>query len=79
MLEYVSDPYVAWAEIVRIAGIPENIFLVTVQQGSFTSVMYPGARWTIRRYGSGIQAYPVTDEMKALTFGAVLAAIGFAF
>lgn len=45
VLEYVDDLESARREILRIAGDPANIFVVTVQPWTFTAALYPGARW----------------------------------
>lgn len=46
VLEYVDDLESARHEILRIAGDPANIFVVTVQPWTFTAALYPGARWS---------------------------------
>ncbi|MDC0720905.1 hypothetical protein [Nannocystis bainbridge] len=45
VLEYVSDLNAALREIARLAGSPENVFVVTVQPWTLTARLYPGARW----------------------------------
>ncbi len=47
VLEYVDDIKAAYAEILRIAGSPENIFIVAVDRYTLTSVFFPGAKWVI--------------------------------
>ena len=72
VLEYVSDPHAAWREMVRVAGSPFNVYLVTVQPDTLTSVLYPGARWKIvRRADGGIDAYAVSTETKLATAAAL--------
>jgi hypothetical protein len=44
VLEYVSDYNKAWAEIMRMAGSPDNVFLVEVQHWTATALLYPGAK-----------------------------------
>lgn len=46
VLEYVDDVDAARREILRMAGEPANVFVVTVQPWTFTAALYPGARWT---------------------------------
>ena len=46
VLEYVADPAAALRELIRMAGAPENLFLVFVEPLSLTATLYPGARWT---------------------------------
>lgn len=46
VFEYVSDLEAARREVLRIAGDPANVFVVTVQPWTFTAALYPGARWT---------------------------------
>jgi hypothetical protein len=67
VLEYVSDPFAAWREVVRMAGSPENVFMVSVQPWTLTSVFYPDARWAI--YGTppgspGLEAVPMRTRTK---------------
>ncbi len=45
VLEYVSDPEAALHELRRMAGSPDNLFLVLVEPWTLTAVLYPGARW----------------------------------
>jgi hypothetical protein len=45
VLEYVTDLQAALAEIARMAGRPENVFIVTVQPWTLTARLYPGATW----------------------------------
>jgi len=73
VLEYVADPQRAWAEFLRMAGSPENVYLVTVQPWTATSAFYPGARWIVRREGAAPPSFdPVTRERMA-AWSAVLA------
>ena len=46
VLEYVDDLLAALAELRRIAGHPDNLFIVTVQPWTITATIYPGARWS---------------------------------
>jgi len=78
VLEYVSDPQAAWREMLRIAGSSENIFLVTVQKESLTSILYPDAKWIILRDGSSIRAEPIDPDTKKLIVGSIFAAFGIA-
>ncbi len=45
VLEYVTDAAAALRELARIAGSPENLFLVLVEPWTLTATLYPGARW----------------------------------
>ncbi|MCY1004432.1 hypothetical protein OV079_02380 [Nannocystis pusilla] len=45
VLEYVSDLNAALREVSRMAGSPDNVFVVTVQPWTLTARLYPGARW----------------------------------
>jgi len=47
VLEYVPDIEAALAEVSRIAGSPENAFIVTVQPWTLTARLYPGAHWRL--------------------------------
>lgn len=44
VLEYVSDFSAASRELVRIAGEPDNVFLVCVEPWTLTGFFYPGAK-----------------------------------
>lgn len=73
VLEYVEDVCAGWAEILRMAGSPENVFLVDVDPMSFTAVLYPGARNVIWREPGSPVLYeaPVTGTRK-FVYGAAL-------
>lgn len=45
VFEYVEDLHAAIAEVRRIGGDQDNIFVVSVQPWTLTSRLYPGARW----------------------------------
>lgn len=72
VLEYVPDPQRAWAELLRLAGAPENVFLVTVQSWTVTSSFYPGARWIVRREGTAAPTFEAVTPARAAAWGAVL-------
>lgn len=69
VLEYVGDLPAALAEIRRIAGDLENVFIVTVQPWTFTAVLYPGARWTGIAERQVVSMAPVTTRHKAIAAG----------
>jgi SAM-dependent methyltransferase len=83
VLEYVTDLQAALAEIARIAGKPENVFIVTVQPWTLTSRLYPGAHWrgsaSEAQGGHTVSMAPVhLEEKLATTLGlGVLAATAF--
>ena len=83
VLEYVTDLQAALAEIARIAGKPDNVFIVTVQPWTLTARLYPGAHWRgTTAPGAGhhtVTMAPVyLEEKLATTLGlAVLAAAAF--
>jgi hypothetical protein len=74
VLEYVEDVAAAMAEVRRIAGSDDNLFIVTVQPWTFTAALYPAARHA----GSTAAAMrPVTAGHKfaaSALLGALLAA-----
>jgi len=70
VLEYVSDAAAAEAELLRIAGHRDRLFMVYVDPWSITSVMYPGARW---RGGSPGRWRAVTGAHKGLLAAGLLA------
>jgi hypothetical protein len=61
VLEYVDDFEAAWKEIMRVAGSPQNVFCAVVQPWTFTSALYPGAKWTLHQDGSEYRAEPVSS------------------
>lgn len=75
VLEYVSDPQAAWREVLRMAGSPENVFLVRVQPWTATAALYPGARSTLARQDGELVAVPVGTARKAATVAAIAALI----
>jgi len=76
VLEYVSDPEAALRELQRMAGSPENLFLVHVEPWSLTAALYPGARWAGNPDDGAMT--PVTATRKVATvaglFGLLAAA-----
>lgn len=66
VLEYVDNPYKAWAELVRMAGSPRRVFLVTVDSWSTTGILYPQAKWVIHHSGDAICADPITTLRKGV-------------
>jgi hypothetical protein len=80
VLEYVSDPVAAMREIGRMAGSPDNVFLVVVQPWTLAATFYPGAQRTIaRRADGGIDVTPVTTTRKAVLAAGVIALCVVAF
>lgn len=69
VLEYVSDPSAALQELHRMAGSPENLFLVFVDPKSLTAALYPGARWTGDPVGHEVTLTPVTTSRKLASIG----------
>ena len=82
VLEYVVDLNTALAEILRIAGSNDNVFLVFVQPWTLTARLYPGARWRGAANGPdepGVAMTAVGLEEKVITTAALglLAATAF--
>jgi hypothetical protein len=82
VLEYVVDLNAALAEILRIAGSNDNVFLVFVQPWTLTARLYPGARWRGAANGPdepGVAMTAVGLEEKVITSAALglLAATAF--
>lgn len=75
VLEYVTDPYAVWAELVRMAGNADRIYLVTVEPWTLTGVLFPGTRWIITRDGPTIHAEEVTDARKGIYAASLGAAV----
>jgi hypothetical protein len=44
VMEYVPNVEAVWREVWRMAGGPENVFMVPVQPWTLTSTLYPGAK-----------------------------------
>ncbi|MDC0719928.1 hypothetical protein [Nannocystis bainbridge] len=80
VLEYVDDVGAAVQEIRRIAGSPENVFIVTVHPWSLTSRLYPGAQWAgSATADGGVAMRPVSSTEKAAIVGALAALVLAAF
>lgn len=80
VLEYTEDPESAWRELVRMAGSPAEVYLVTVQPWTAASVYVPGARWiVVPRVGihAPPEFVPVTT-LRTAAWSAALAAVGTA-
>lgn len=70
VLEYVSDPIAAYNEMLRMAGSPENLFIVNVQPHTMTSALYPGSKWQLVPVGDGQWiVMPVSKAKKAAAYG----------
>jgi SAM-dependent methyltransferase len=83
VLEYVHDLNAALAEIARIAGSAENLFVVNVQPWTLTARLYPGARWrgsVVAQGGSQVvNMKAIETEEKILAAGALGLALAFVF
>ena len=74
VLEYVTDLRRSMDEILRIAGEPENIYIVTVQPWTLTASLYPGARWAGIADRHVVAMARVTTAHKAIAAGVVAGA-----
>lgn len=54
VLEYVKDFDGAVKEVLRVAGSPENVFVVRVEPWTAASVLYPGAKRTVSENGLSV-------------------------
>lgn len=72
VLEYVSNVEVAIQELQRMAGSPENLFIVFVDPWSLTAALYPGARWAGGLDRDRISMAPVTTTRKLAAAGGLL-------
>lgn len=70
VFEYIEDLPAAWAEVMRIAGTAENVFVVKVQPGTLSSILVPGAKWTI------VSAPPEGASLQAVRVNGVFAGEG---
>ena len=78
VLEYVSDPEAALRELNRMAGAPENLFLVFVEPWSLTAALYPGARWAGGADRHQVTMKPVTTPRKLATLGGLAGLLALA-
>lgn len=77
VFEYVDDPVAAYRECLRMAGSPQNVFIVRVSGATLTSRFYPGAKWTIDWNSDGTPRFePVTTTSK-LFAAAVVAGVAY--
>ncbi len=73
VLEYVTDLRRSMDEILRIAGEPENIYIVTVQPWTLTAALHPAARWAGIADTHAVSMGPVTGVHKGAAAGVLLA------
>jgi hypothetical protein len=81
VLEYVSDPEAALYELRRIAGSPENLFLVFVEPWTLTAALYPGARWAggaVESPAGRLAMQPITMTRKVATAGVFVGLLALA-
>jgi hypothetical protein len=76
VLEYVTDLRRSMDEIMRIAGEPENIYIVTVQPWTLTAALHPSARWAGIADTHAVSMGPVTMVHKGMAAGVLLALAG---
>ena len=78
VLEYVSDPEAALRELGRIAGSPDNLFLVLVEPWSLTAALYPGARWAgcVNEHQTSMK--PITNPRKIATLAGLAGLLALA-
>jgi hypothetical protein len=83
VFEYVAELEAALREVSRIAGSPENVFVVTVQPWTLTARLYPGARWrgtvSTTAGGQSVDMQRVGLEEKLILTGALGLALAAAF
>lgn len=83
VFEYIAELDAALREVSRIAGSPENLFVVTVQPWTLTARLYPGAHWrgTVSSAASGqnVAMERVSLEEKLVVSGALGLALAAAF
>jgi hypothetical protein len=72
VLEYVTDLRRSMDEILRIAGEPENIYIVTVQPWTLTAALHPAARWAGIADTHAVSMGPVTTMHKGAAAGVLL-------
>ncbi len=80
VLEYVPDLDAALAEIARIAGGADNVFIVNVQPWTLTARLYPNARWRgTTAAGAKVDMKPVGLDEKLVATGVLGALAAAAF
>ena len=72
VLEYVTDLRRSMDEILRIAGEPANIYIVTVQPWTLTAALHPAARWAGIADTHAVSMGPVTSMHKGAAAGVLL-------
>ncbi len=77
VLEYVSDPQAALRELNRMAGSPDNLFLVFVEPWTLTAALYPGARWAVVDEDPAAMK-PITTPRKLATLGGIAGLLALA-
>ncbi len=78
VLEYVADPAAALRELIRMAGTPENLFIVFVHPWSMTAALYPGARWTGDADQQQVTMEAVTTARRVATLGTLAGLLALA-
>ncbi len=74
-------PEAALRELQRIAGSPDNLFLVFVEPWTLTAALYPGAQWAggaDTNAQSKVVMQPVTTARKVATLGGLAGLIALA-
>ena len=79
VLEYVTDLRRSMDEILRIAGEPENIYLVTVQPWTLTAALHQAARWAGIADTHAVSMGPVTGMHKGAAAGVLLGLAALSF
>ena len=83
VFEYIAELDAALREVSRIAGSPENLFVVTVQPWTLTARLYPGAHWrgTVSSAAGDqtVDMERVSLEEKLVVTGALGVALAAAF
>ena len=77
VLEYVSDPEAALRELQRMAGSPDNLFLVFVEPWTLTAALYPGARWVAIDQDPAAMK-PIATPRKLATLGGLAGLLALA-
>jgi len=78
VLEYVADPESELRELNRMAGSPDNLFLVFVEPWSLTAALYPGARWAVTADQHPVVMKPITTPRKVAALGGLLGLLAVA-
>jgi hypothetical protein len=78
VFEYVDNVEAAYAELLRVAGSPDNLFVVAVQPWTITAHLYPGASWAGHAVNGRVAFAPVPTWRKVVYGAGLVGLLGYA-